>query len=412
LRRGATRPVAASPSGARPAKADRLATPRQLAEATGLSVTLTVIWWLVSPVVTQPPCCDAGQYLRISADPGVALPLPHSVRVLVPWVVHALGTDLVATYWAISLTCLAGAGALTYPLLRRLGVCHSICLVALAGLACSRGWVFYFYDPFLSDPAAFVLLAAAFLIIVRGRPAWLLALVLVAMSATRELFAGVALPLFAWARRRDGTWRAMTRTVTVLAPAGLAYALLLAFVPTLPSPEYSKPIAEWVGRVLGTRMDQDGLLWPGSGFAMSLGIWWVLALASWRSREMRPLLWWLVPVFANLAIGWDWSRYLLYAFPVVLAAGALAVQHSTRRGWLLVLVTVQALLPLGDLATGHLQLNRAGPSLPLSLMLMAMTGVVLIWDVRDRRWPRPNAASLGAAGSGEGSSTKPAARPR
>jgi hypothetical protein len=228
--------VAASPPGAQPAKPDRLFTPRQLAQATGLSITLTILWWLVSPVTTQPPCCDAGQYLHMATDPGVALPLPHSMRVLVPWLVYALGTDTVATYWAISLACLAGAGALTYPFLRRLGVSHCICLVALAGLACSRGWVFYFYDPFLSDPAAFLLLATSFLLVVRGRPMWLLGLVLIAMSATRELFAGIALPLFAWVRRQDGNRRALARAVILLASAGLAYALLLAFVPTLPSP--------------------------------------------------------------------------------------------------------------------------------------------------------------------------------
>jgi hypothetical protein len=390
LRRHATRPWTASPSGHRPAEAGRLATRWQLAKATGLAAALTVFWWLVSPVVSQPPCCDAGQYLRMAADPGVALPRPHSLRVLVPWIVHALGTDLVTTYKVISLACLASALTLTYPLLRRLGVSHRLGLVALAGLACSHGWVFYSYDPFLSDPAAFMLLAAAFLIIVRGRPAWLLALVLVAMSATRELFAGVALPLFAWVRRRDGVWRALAQTATVVVPASIAYALLLAFAPTLPSPEYSRPVAQWPGTVLRTRMEQDGLLWPGGGFAMSLGVWWVLALASWRSREVRPLLWWLVPVFAQLALGWDWARYLLYAFPVVLVAGALAVQHSTRQGWLLVLVAMQAVLPLVDLAAGHVQLNRAGPSLPLSLVLMALTGMVLIWDMRNRRSRRPD----------------------
>jgi hypothetical protein len=47
-------------------------------------------------------------------------------------------------------------------------------------------------------------------------------------------------------------------------------------------------------------------------------------------------------------------------------------------------VAVQAALPLVDLAGGHLLLNQPGPSLPLSVLLMTVVGVVLL-SGRERR---------------------------
>ena len=360
-----------------------------------LAVLLTACWRLATPLVGQPVCCDAGQYLRMAADPGEAVIRPYSSRVLVPWLVHLAGGEPAASYHAISLACLAASGLLVYLLARRLGASHGWALVATAGLLCSRGWVFYLYDPYLSDPAAFLLLAGAFLALVRARPTWLVAPLLLLMAGTRELFVGVALPVYAWlARGRRLDRAAALRTAALLAPAGVAYVLVLAYAPSLPSAEYSQSPATVLGHVLRTRMDQDGPFWLGSAFAMSLGVWWPLAVAGLGSgpAPLRRLAWWLVPVFANFLIGWDWSRYALYAFPVVMPAAVLALARSPRRRLLLGAVTLQALLPVLDLAAGKPQLNRAGPSLPLSLALIVVVGVLLLLD-RGRAAPQPGATA-------------------
>ncbi len=372
-------PGAAEASGidGRPPGSAAPASRRQAAVAAGLAVALTGFWRLVSPLAGGKLCCDAANYLRMAADPGQPVIRPHSSRVLVPWLTHLLGGGR-ATYHTITLACLAGALLLTYLLARRLGGGHAWSLLAMAGLACSRGWVFYFYDPYLSDPAAFLLLAGGFLALVRARPTWLLAPLLVLTAGARELFAGMALPVYAWLRGRLLDPRAALRTAALLAPAVAAYALVLAVAPSLPPSDYQRPFPTVLAGILDKRMEQDGALWFGSAFAMSLGVWWPLAVTRLGAEPVRRLAWWLLPVLANCLIGWDWSRYATYAFPVVTPAAALALTHAPRRPLLLAAVALQALLPLADLAAGRPQLNHPGPSLPLSLLLMAVVAVVLV----------------------------------
>ena len=389
-------PDAAASDAARGPRTAAPATRGQAAVAGATAVALTVLWRLLSPLAGQPVCCDAGNYLRMAADPGEPVIRPHSSRVLVPRLTHLLG-GAPATYHAISLACLAGALLVTYLLARRLGATHGWALLAVAGLGCSRGWVFYLYDPYLSDPAAFLLLAGTFLALVRARPTWLVAPLLVLTAGARELFAGAALPIYGWLRGRLLDPRAALRTAALLAPAGIAYALVLAVAPSLPPADYARPAGSVLAGILAKRMEQDGALWFASAFAMSLGVWWPLAVAGLRDAPVRRLAWWLVPVLANCLIGWDWSRYATYAFPVVMPAAALFLARAPRRPLLIAAVAVQALLPLADLATGHPLLNQPGPSLPLSVLLMILVGVVLLAG-RDRPARPPSSAAV-ASGS-------------
>jgi hypothetical protein len=171
----------------------------------------------------------------------------------------------------------------------------------------------------------------------------------------------------------------------VVVPGVVVYLLISSYAPGAPSRMGSQTIAGWLEFIIGGRMEQDGVFWLTSGFTMSLGLWWVLAIGAAGDPGVRRLAWWLLPVFATLPFGWDWSRFLLYAFPVVVPAGALTLARSPRRHLLAALVVLQAALPALDLATGHPQLNRAGPSLVLSLVLTVATAVVLLLDRRDRR---------------------------
>ena len=162
---------------------------------------------------------------------------------------------------------LAVTGWLTYLLARELGSVTGTRL-ATAGLLCSRGWLF-FYDPYLTEPAAFLLLAAAFLVLVRNRRIWLIAPLLALMAATREQFVGFALPTYFWLRQRRLDWRALAQTVALLAPALVVFAALATLPKVLPPTPLSQPMG--FAYTLGRRMEGDGWLWFGSAFAMSLG---------------------------------------------------------------------------------------------------------------------------------------------
>ncbi len=367
----------------------KAATVGEAAQAAALSAALTGFWLVVSPVARQPVCCDAGEYLRLARDPTGPVLRPYSMRVLVPWVVHALGGDAVATMHAVSLVCLAVAAWLLYLLARQLGVGHRDALLATAALSCSRGWLFFFYDPYVTEPAAFLLLAAVFLVLVRNRRRWLIAPLLVLLAATREQFVAVALPTYFWLHqsrpgRRRVDWRALSATTGLLLGALVAFAALAIVPPVLPPTPLSHPVG--FAYTLRRRMAGDGWLWFGSAFAMSLGVWWPLAVASLRVDRFRRLSWWLLPVLAYLVvIGWDWSRYALYGFPVVMAAGAWTIAHRQRcRPLLLALVAVQAVLPVVDLVAGKPTLDDPGPSLPISLLLILATIAVLVADGRGR----------------------------
>jgi Predicted membrane protein (DUF2079) len=356
----------------------------QSLQAAALSAVLTGVWLVISPLAQQPVCCDAGEYLRLARDPTDPVLRPYSMRVLVPWLVHGLGGDVVTTFHAVSLVCLAVTGWLVYLLARELGVSHRYALLATGGLLCSRGWLFFFYDPYLTEPAAFLLLAAAFLVLVRNRHLWLIAPLLVLLAATREQFVGFVLPLYFWLRQRRLDWPALARSVGLLLPALVVFAALATLPEVLPPTPYSVPMG--LAYTLDRRMEGDGWLWFGSAFAMSLGVWWPLAVASLRVDRFRRLSWWLLPVLAYLVlIGWDWGRYAMYAFPVVMVAGAWTIQQQGRyRPLLLALVAVQAALPVVDFVAGRPSLDDPGPSLPISLLLILATSVVLVAGRRDR----------------------------
>jgi hypothetical protein len=161
------------------------------------------------------------------------------------------------------------------------------------------------------------------------------------------------------------------------------FAALAVLPEVLPPTPYSVPMG--LAYTLERRMEGDGWLWFGSAFAMSLGVWWPLAVASLRVDRFRRLSWWLLPVLAYLVlIGWDWARYAMYAFPVVMTAGAWTIARQRRyRPLLLALVALQAVLPVVDLVAGKPTLDDPGPSLPIGLLLILATIVVLFAGNRD-----------------------------
>lgn len=147
--------------------------------------------------------------------------------------------------------------------------------------------------------------------------------------------------------------------------------------------------AKDVGWRLSTTNPAFWLVYAG---AASLGIWWVFG---WYGRRTPGRLWWfLVPVFGQWALGADWSRYALYAFPVVVPAGAIAVWRHPARAVLLGLIGAQSLVALVDIAdSGRLTLDQARPSVWITFGLAVLAAIV--WHLplaRRRRHPEDQPA--------------------
>ncbi|HET6212664.1 MAG TPA: hypothetical protein VFE14_07310 [Micromonosporaceae bacterium] len=135
--------------------------------------------------------------------------------------------------------------------------------------------------------------------------------------------------------------------------------------------------------VYAKNLATDPVWWLGYAFTGSLGIWWLLG---WHGRRHGGRLWWLlVPVFAQFAVGGDWSRFALYAFPVVVPAGAIAVWRHPRRRVLLALVGAQSLAVVADLVViGNPGINSTQPSMYVTVPLIVLTAAML-WLPRVNR---------------------------
>jgi hypothetical protein len=376
---------------AEPSMPSHRPTAGQLLLALLVALVVTAMWRKVLPL-SVPRCCDAKQYLKMAEDPSQVAYTPYAYRVLVPYLTHLIGGVPRLTFDRISLACMVATGPLVYALTRRLGAVHWAALLAMVGLLSSRAWVYYLYNPWLSDPAAMLLVAVAFLAIVSGRM-WLLVLVSVVFAAGRELFLGLAAPAFGWMRGRLGSMRAALTAGLLVLPGCLVYWWIVNTVPSKGVPGLGQ--LSWRTVVgLGPFFETRG----GIGFffvamvTLSFGCWWVLALVSFGDHNLRRLLWWLIPVFGQFVLGGDWGRFALYAFPVVIPAAALTLQRlqPRLRAVIVTILGFQLLTPLLDMAPAErMRLNRPGPAVPVTGVLMAVTTVVLVAFYVSGRRKRP-----------------------
>ena len=184
-------------------------------QAAVLSVVLISFWLVVTHLSSNP---SAAMRASIPAGQGPDEPdaSPYSMRVLVPWLVHALGGDVVTTFHAVSLVCLAITGWLIYLLARQLGVGHGYALLA-GGALVQPGLALLLRPLRRQNRRRFLLLTAAFLVLVRNRRTWFrCCLLAVLMAATREQFIGFALPTYFWLYHRHHAWRALSQTIGLL----------------------------------------------------------------------------------------------------------------------------------------------------------------------------------------------------
>jgi hypothetical protein len=204
-----------------------------------------------------------------------------------------------------------------------------------------------------------------------------LPLLLTLTGLARETVIGLALPIYMWLRQRWFDWHTGVRVVMAMAPALLTVEVL-KMRPTQGYPTQWALIQGAVRAVYHYRLATDPAWWLLYAFAASLGLWWVLAL---YGRQHGGRLWWLlVPAFAQFAVGGDWGRFALYAFPVVIPAGTIALWGHPRRRLLLALAGVQALAAIVDvIVNGGLRINGSSPSLWISVGLAVAAAPVLWW---------------------------------
>jgi hypothetical protein len=368
---------------------------REIAVAVGVAVALTVGWLAVLPHVQQTDG-DTIDYLRMAANPKAPGHTPYAFRGLTPWLAHELGgpRHYTMAFRAITASALASTGPAVYLICRRLGGGHRAALVGMAGLMSLPLWLFNLYQPYLVDAPAMALTAWPLTALIYDRFT-VLPLLLVAAGLVRETVVGLALPMYMWLRTRWLDLHAAWRVVLLMAPALLASWAVRQPMHTYGWPTTMKLMEMGARITYAKNVETDPLFFIFYAFAGSLSIWWLLGWYGWRHGGR---LWWLlVPVFAQFAVGGDWSRFALYAFPVVVPAGAIALWQHPRRGLLLALVAAQSLAVFADLIVeGGLRINSMQPSTYVAIPLLALTAVTLWWRPRTTS-DRPG-ADIGRAG--------------
>lgn len=355
---------------------------REIAVSVGVAIALTVGWLAVLPHVRHTGG-DTLDYLRMAADPKATGHTPFAFRGLTPWLAHALGGPhhYSEAFRLITGSALASAGPAVYLICRRLGGEHRAALVGMAGLMSLPLWLFNLYQPYLIDGPAMALTAWSMTAVVYGWMA-VLPLLLVATGLARETVAALALPIYMWLRTRWVDLHTAVRVLLVVSPALLTTWAIRQPMQTRGWSSTTKLLEVGWQIMWRDRIATNPPWWIFDAFAGSLGIWWVLGFYGWRYGGR---LWWLlVPVFAQFTVGADWSRFALYAFPVVVPAAAIAIWRHPRRTVLLALVAVQSLMAFVDLGVkGVLAINGGQPSTWACIPLAVLTALTL-W------WPRPS----------------------
>jgi hypothetical protein len=363
---------------------------REVAVSVGVAVALTIGWLAVLPHV-QNTGGDTIEYLRMAADPKALGHTPYAFRGLTPWLAHELGGEshYSAAFRAITASTLASTGPAVYLLCRKLGGEHRAALIGMAGLMSLPLWLFNLYQPYLIDGPAMALTAWSMCALTYDR-CTVLPLLLVATGLARETVVGLVLPIYMWLRARWLDLHTAWRVILVMSPALLATWAIRQPMHTYGWPTTMELMKAGASIVYTQRLETDPLWWTFYAFAGSLSIWWLLGWYGWRHGGR---LWWLlVPVFAQFAVGGDWSRFALYAFPVVVPAATIALWQHPRRGLLFVLVAAQSLAVFADLAVaGHPAINTMQPSTYVAVPLMGLTAATLWWH------PRTTARRPGAA---------------
>lgn len=288
------------------------------------------------------PGFDAHVYMAMAEEPAFFTLPPWGHRILVPWLVHLLpGSPVVAWRW-LGYIALSASGGLLYLFLRRLGCGPKASWLAVAAFAFSGPVESAVAYPFLVEPVTLCLLLALLIGIEAGVGAGVLALLAVLAVLSKEV-ALFFLPVVFFARwDRDGARKALATAAATALPALLVTAILrLWWAPVPAAPSTTSLDVLWLAlwrlidrfpdwwrwaflggltplAVLGAFLPEARVFLRRYGYLLA-ATWGLPFVASVYTAEPS------VPFF-----GEDIPRLLLYAMPLTLALGLMAVGRLFR----------------------------------------------------------------------------------
>lgn len=173
------------------------------------------------------PGFDAHVYVAMAEAPRVFTVAPWGYRILVPGLIGSVLPPrlIVPGFDWVAQGSLVAASGLLFVYLRIRGATLRAALLAVAAVMATPPVSAVFANPFLVEPVALALLLVALIAIEGGATAWVVALSLVALSLSKEIWV-LLLPVIFFREAPAGARVAARRTFVIAAPA-LWMSLLL-----------------------------------------------------------------------------------------------------------------------------------------------------------------------------------------
>ncbi len=173
------------------------------------------------------PGFDAHVYVAMAEEPRVFTVAPWGYRILLPGLIGASLPPrwIVPGFEGAAQASLIAASGLLFLYLTVLGATHRASLLAVLTVMMTPPVRAVFENPFLVEPFALALLLLSLICIQIGAGPWVIALTLLLLSLSKEVWLFV-LPLIFVRALTQGAKAAALRTVQVAAPAALLALLL------------------------------------------------------------------------------------------------------------------------------------------------------------------------------------------
>jgi hypothetical protein len=282
------------------------------------------------------PAFDAYVYVAMAEHPTVFTVAPWGHRILTPWLVRAVPfAPISVAFPIVTVAAFALACLLLFAFLRRRGHRPWAAALGTGAFALSPPVGELVAAPFLVEPLACALLVALLLALEMGLGLGALTLIAVLGVLTKEVVF-LFLPVVYFAARAERRPHALRDAAVVVAAAGVTLILLrLVWTPHLRTPLPEIGLERF--RLIGYSLRFEPWRWLA---VTAIGGLTPLAVAGALRPAARPYLrrygWVLVaalvqPMLAHYAIQQvvgEMNRYLLYAVPVLVGLGLLALDRA------------------------------------------------------------------------------------
>ena len=293
------------------------------------------------------PAFDAHVYVAMAEEPRVFTLGPWGYRILLPGLLGATLPPrlIVPGFEWMARASLVFASGLLFVYLRTCGATLRAALLAVLAILAAPPIGAVFENPFLVEPFALVLLLFSLIVIEGAAGAWLIALALVLLSLSKEIWV-LLLPLVFWKElQKNGAGAAGLRTLGVAAPAVWVTVLLRwMWVPQAgalrPGTDYLAALGAIASNV---RIFAPEFLLGGLSLAAGFALYHKAARAYLQQHALTLLPLLLLPLVAATYTGEgaatsffaaDVRRLLIYSLPFVAAVAVhLDPGHSQPRNF-------------------------------------------------------------------------------